>query len=169
MNTTKLGRRYRALILLAVFGGIGMFAAAYTLVVRHGDVIRLTEFGNPQHFELAVMKLDHSWMISGSPTFRANAFAASKDGASASGIWECSGPATFIWRYGVDETIYILEGATKIEYLGKTVTLGPGDSLRFAAGTHAVWTVPNYVKKTYRLDNPGRIVRVLRRLFASDA
>jgi len=83
-------------------------------------------------------------------------------------FWECDGPARFLWHYGVDETIYILEGTAQKEYLGKTISLAAGDSLHLATETNATWTVDRYVKTTYGLDNPGRVVRVLRRLLASD-
>jgi uncharacterized cupin superfamily protein len=86
--------------------------------------------------------------------------------ASRSGIWECTGPGQFRWEYSVDEAIYILEGSADIEYLGNRFTLSAGDSTKFIAGTSANWTVPNRIKKTFRIYDPGRLTtRLMRRLF----
>ena len=89
--------------------------------------------------ELKLAPIDPSWIVSGSPIFYAGAFDRSPD--TMSGIWECIGPGKFIWHYSVDETIYVLEGSAHIEYLDKQLTLRPGDSTRFVAGTTAVWLV----------------------------
>ena len=104
-------------------------------------------------------------MISGSPKIRVNEYGQSHYESFTSGIWECTGPAQFEWHYPVDESIYILEGAVQIEYLGKKFTLNAGDSTHFAAGTVAKWTVPERVKKTYAIYEPGRLVRLMRRIF----
>jgi len=50
-----------------------------------------------------------------------------------------------------------------ISYLGKRLLLKAGDRTQFAAGTKAIWTVPNRVKKAYLIHDPGRLVRVIRK------
>ena len=110
------------------------------------------------------MPVNLALQISGTPTFRSNTFGTSQDHSSSSGIWECVGPTQFVWHYGTDETIYILEGSAEIEYLGKKFTLAAGDSTHFAAGTSANWVVRERIKKTWVLYDPGRLVRFMRRL-----
>jgi len=118
--------------------------------------------GISEHHELSPRTIDPSWILSGSPIFHAAVFERSAHWASTSGIWECIGPASFEWHYGVDETIYILEGSADIEYMGKKFTLRAGDSTDFVAGTTAVWTVDDRVKKTFRIHRPGRVIRAVR-------
>jgi uncharacterized cupin superfamily protein len=112
--------------------------------------------------ELKLAPIDPSWIISGSPVFYAGAFDRSPD--TMSGIWECIGPGKFIWHYSVDETIYVLEGSAHIEYLDKQLTLRPGDSTRFVAGTTAVWLVTEHVKKTFRIKKLGRVEKIMRHI-----
>jgi len=84
--------------------------------------------------------------------------------SAASGIWECVGPGQFTWKYGVDETIYILEGSVDIEYLGGKFTLNAGDTTHFTQGTDATWTVRDRVKKTFTVYKVDFLSRVVRRL-----
>ncbi len=118
--------------------------------------------GAGEHHELEPRTIDPSWIHSGSPIFHAAVFERSASWSSTSGIWECIGPASFEWHYGVDETIYILEGSADIEYMGKKFTLRAGDSTDFVAGTTAVWTVDDHVRKTFRIHQPGRVIRAVR-------
>jgi uncharacterized cupin superfamily protein len=80
------------------------------------------------------------------------------------GIWSCDGPATFEWTFWDDERVYILDGSVTIDYKGNQFTLKPGDTAFFLSGTKAVWHVPNYVKKTFVLEKPNRLVRLYRRV-----
>ena len=82
-----------------------------------------------------------------------------------SGLWECIGPAKFVWHYSVDEDIHVLEGSAEIEYLGNKFTLHAGDSTRFVSGTTATWVVNERVKKTFRIQNPGYLIKAMRRIF----
>jgi uncharacterized cupin superfamily protein len=112
--------------------------------------------------ELMPAPIDPSWIVDGALIFRATTF--QRLPGSESGIWECIGPGKFVWHYGVDETIYALEGSATIEYLGKKFTLHPGDSTRFVPGTTANWEVPDRIKKTWWIRKPGPIVKVVRRI-----
>lgn len=105
-----------------------------------------------------------SWIISGSPSFNSNVFSTAHDQSASSGLWECIGPAQFAWHYGTDEVIYILEGSAAIAYLGRKFILRPGDRMQFGAGTIANWTVPERVKKSYTVYEPGRLIRAARRI-----
>jgi len=103
-----------------------------------------------------------SWVISGSPVFHTAAFQHSPHWDAWSGIWECIGPAKFVWHYSVDEVIYVLEGSAEIEYLGSKFILNAGDSIRFVSGTIATWVVTDRVKKTFSDQKPGLLVKVMR-------
>ena len=109
--------------------------------------------------------IDPSWVISGTPSFRTTIFERSPFWGTSSGIWEATGPTKFVWHYSVDEVIYVLEGSAEIEYLGNTFILHPGDSTRFVEGTTATWTVNDRVKKTFRIQKNGTLVRWLRAFF----
>jgi uncharacterized protein len=124
-----------------------------------------SRLASAQPIALAPAPIPASWIVSGSPVFRANTFGRSDDRSTSTGIWECIGPGQFVWHYSTDETIYILEGSAEIEYLGKTFTLQAGESTHFAAGTMAKWHVRDRVKKTWTLYEPGKLARLMRRLF----
>ena len=50
--------------------------------------------------------------------------------------------------YGVDETVFLLEGSiTVIDSTGRVTHLRAGDTFFFATGTRFEWTVPVYVRK----------------------
>src|SRR5262245_48637170 len=93
------------------------FAAALATVLL-AQVVRMKEgflrykqkLASASSTPLGPMEIPASQIISGAPVFRATAFGKSCDGSTESGLWECVGPAEFEWRYGTDESIYILEG-----------------------------------------------------------
>ena len=118
-----------------------------------------------QSTQLIPVSRDPSWVKSGSPNFRATMFASSPDGKMESGIWACDGPSTFEWNFGLDETVYILEGEVEIAYLGKNFTLRPGDTAVFHAGTKAVWhVVSKHLKKSFTLYHPEKLVMAYRKI-----
>jgi len=109
--------------------------------------------------------VDPSWVKSGTPNFRGTNTAQAPDGSSVTGLWACDGPSTFEWQFGSDETVHLLEGRVDVEYLGKRFTLNPGDNAVFHSGTRAVWHVPRYAKKVFVVQQPGRLVRLWRKVF----
>lgn len=103
-------------------------------------------------------------ITSGTPNFRGASYAASADGKTSSGIWAADGPSTFEWRFGSDETVYVLQGQVDVTYQGKQFSLRPGDTAVFLAGTSAVWHIPQNVLKSYTLQHPNVLVRSWRKL-----
>ena len=103
-------------------------------------------------------------VLAGEPAFRAHVYGSSLDSQHVSGIWECDGPARFRWHFDTDESVYILEGLVHVEYRGQRHTLQPGDSAFFPAGVSAVWEVPQRVRKSFLLSEPGRMRRWLRKI-----
>lgn len=155
------------LLLFSFAGAIVAFAAAtvaYLTRVKNAYLRYSDKLAKRESTPLAPFEIPASWITSGSPVFRSNVFGASHDKSTSSGLWECTGPCEFTWQYGKDESIYILEGFAQVEYLGREFTLSPGDCTHFAAGTVSKWSVPDRVKKSYTLYEPGRFVRKMRRL-----
>jgi len=156
-------------------GFIGYFLAGFVAAlatvlfaravrVKDGFLRYKQVLARPSSVPLGLWEISSSQIISGSPVFHSNTFGRSYDGTTSSGLWECIGPAEFTWQYGIDETIYILEGSAEIEYLGRSFTLRPGDCTHFAARTVARWAVRERVKKSYTLYEPGQVVRKMRRI-----
>ncbi len=65
------------------------------------------------------------------------------------GVWEMSpGVMTDV---EADEVFVVLSGAATVEFADDTatLTLGPGDVVRLAAGAQTVWTVTETLRKVY--------------------
>lgn len=149
----------------ALFGLASVaFAALKYAFAEHGGLPAVV---TPRQTELSLQQVDPSWIIEGTPIFRGYAFAHSLDGRTHAGIWECVGPAKFRWHFGYDETVYILDGLVNVEYAGTVHTLRPGSVAFFPAGMSAVWHVPERVRKSYTLVQPGLLRRALRRALFS--
>jgi uncharacterized cupin superfamily protein len=156
-------------ILLLTFAIVAVLAAVVAVKLPSawaGYVFFKEKVAQRETIVLTPSPIPPDWILSGSPTFRSNTFGRSHDQSTSSGIWECIGPTEFVWHYGTDETISILEGSAEIDYLGKKYSINAGDTTHFAAGTTARWTVRERIKKTWVLYDPGRLTRLLRRLLA---
>lgn len=139
-----------------------VMAARYAFVERV-DPKAITIAAAP----LEPLAVDASWIIEGQPSFRALSFGVSPDHLTSAGMWECDGPAKFRWHYGVDESLYILEGAVVLDFDGETHSLGPGSEAFFPAGSVVTWTVPQHVKKAFSISDPGHLRRLIRRILGS--
>ena len=115
--------------------------------------------------DLKPMEVNPSWVKSGAPKFMVAETSNVGPVSVTTGLWSCDGPGVFEWTYGTDETIHLIEGEAEIEYLGKTLKLGPGDTAFFRAGTKAIWTVRERAYKSFILHEPGRLARLYRRVF----
>jgi uncharacterized cupin superfamily protein len=113
------------------------------------------------------MAVNPSWIKSGTPKFMVAETSNVATVGVTTGLWSCDGPGVFEWTYGTDETIHLIEGAVEIEYMGKTLKLGPGDTAFFRAGTQATWTVRERAFKSFILHDPGRLARLYRRVFGA--
>ena len=111
---------------------------------------------------LELLTVPADWVKAGSPVFRYCPYAESADRRSASGIWSCEGPGTFEWQFASDETVFVLDGRVEIDYLGQHFVLEPGGTALFYAGTRALWHVPHYVRKSYMVNYPNFLVRLVR-------
>ncbi len=150
-------------------------AVLATVVPLVVDVIR---YWRVEHRELPEIAVGRDWplessgvkpdkILEGDPTFLTHVYAHSRDVATWSGIWECKGPTKARFVYTLDETVYVLEGGANIEYNGAVHALHPGSVAFFPAGATATWDVPERIKKSFVLSNPGRLKRFARRLLFS--
>ncbi len=112
--------------------------------------------------DLKAFEVPASWIKSGQPRFSVTEVAHSADGRQIVGLWQCDGPTTFEWQFGLDETVHLLEGEVQVEYLGNSFTLLPGQTATFHAGTRAVWRIPKTARKVFSLEHPGRLALLWR-------
>lgn len=149
-------------------GAVAMLGVAVVDVASH-----LVQMPAPSAVGVAIpltpMETSAATVYAGSPNFRAAAFAESPDKSTMAGVWAADGPSKFEWSYGADEAVYIQEGQVHIDYQGKTFTLKPGDMAYFHAGTKAVWSVPQHVRKSWTIHHTSRFVRWYRQLTSGTA
>jgi uncharacterized cupin superfamily protein len=62
--------------------------------------------------------------------------------------WRCT-RGRFVWHYGIDEIVYIIEGSARIKDLatGVTTTISAGSSVLFQHGSSAEWSVDRPIRK----------------------
>jgi uncharacterized cupin superfamily protein len=116
-----------------------------------------------QHLPMELQTVPADWIKSGSPVFKSCEFASMPHTETYCGIWSCEGPASFEWQFGADEYVHVLEGRVEIEYRGEHFVLEAGGTALFYANTRALWTVPQYVRKSYTLHCPSNMVQRIRR------
>jgi uncharacterized cupin superfamily protein len=117
--------------------------------------------------ELRPAPINPAWIRAGTPVARNALVATSADGCVATVLWECTA-GEFDWHYGIDETVYILDGSVVIESDQLPPRrYGPGEVIFFRHGAKARWTVDRYIRKlaVCRVGDP-RIVRIARAFWA---
>jgi uncharacterized protein len=97
--------------------------------------------------KLGSSPINVDWIIEGAPMARNAVLSSSADGTACTVMWECTA-GKFRWRYGIDETVHILEGSVVIDDgQNGPRRVGPGDVVFFPAGSSAIWEVDSYVRK----------------------
>jgi uncharacterized cupin superfamily protein len=97
--------------------------------------------------DLGPSPICRDWILEGNPVARNALLSSSADGSASSYIWDCTA-GRFNWFYGVDETIYVIEGGVILKDMSGTARrLSAGDTIFFPAGTHAEWHVETYIRK----------------------
>lgn len=99
-----------------------------------------------EEIPLEASPINRDWILEGDPSARAVLLSSSADGMASTFIWDCTA-GRFNWFYGMDETIYVLEGGMTIKDAGGTHHLKAGDTIYFPAGSNAEWIVESYVRK----------------------
>lgn len=60
--------------------------------------------------------------------------------------------SVFDWYYDEDEQFYVVEGEVEVTLEdGKKIQFGPGDMVKFPAGTRCIWHVKKPIFKHYRI------------------
>jgi len=91
--------------------------------------------------------INPGWILEGNPIARNQLISSSADGTASTLIWDCTA-GRFNWIYGVDETIYVIEGGVVVkDSAGTARRLSAGDTIFFPAGSRAEWHVENYIRK----------------------
>ena len=109
--------------------------------------------------ELVDAPIDQDWIIDGAPRARSGWWSSSTDGVANNYVWECTA-GRFHWHFGLDETVYVVEGEVEISGVGvETTWLRAGDAALFRAGSSSIWHVPHYVRKhaTLRSELPSSL------------
>jgi uncharacterized cupin superfamily protein len=105
------------------------------------------------------------WIVEGAPEATARMLMEARDGISYTVVWDCTA-GSFRWRYGRDETVFIVSGEVFItDDSGEERRLGEGDMAFFPAGSSAMWRVPTRVRKLAvlrRITVPHSLVFILR-------
>lgn len=101
-------------------------------------------------------------VLEGTPRIKSRVYSTSLDGTVFGGVWECTGPTKLRWSFAIDEALYIHEGSMTVEYGGQKHVLKPGDYMLIPAGAKADLTVEDRVLKSFTLEEPGRVRRLLR-------
>ncbi len=102
---------------------------------------------DPRAIALTDAPINPAWVRAGAPRARLGEIARSADGTCAIVVWDCTA-GVFEWRFGVDETVQIIDGAVTVaDATGRERALRPGDVAFFPAGSASLWRVETYVRK----------------------
>jgi uncharacterized protein len=92
-------------------------------------------------------QIEPSWILSGNPRARIAVHSEASDNAATTAMWDCTA-GEFLWYFGWDETVYILEGEVEVTAEdGSVKLLKAGDIGYFAGRTWAKWKIETYVRK----------------------
>lgn len=122
-------------------------------------------------FGAGTVQLDHSainpeWILEGNPVSRNKLLSTSADGTAKTLFWDCTA-GRFNWFYDIDETACVLEGSVTIkDQEGSVRRLVAGDWIYFPKGSHAEWTVDEYVRKVAFCRSPlAKSFQFVRRVY----
>lgn len=88
--------------------------------------------------------------VSGSPMTRTLCWHEAADGAPAVGVWECTPGVWDVEGAAASETIVITAGRGRLtDAGGRSVDVGPGDTVLLPRGWHGRWEVVETLRKIY--------------------
>lgn len=154
----KIFKSKICVIILGFFAGV--FSVYFYNAFRHAHRVPHIS-GYKKSLPIMPITLDPSWIKSGNPVVKSIEFTSSTSFNSFSGIFEVEGPTVFEWQFGLDESIYILEGKVDIEYRGKLYKLVSGDTAFFHRDSKAIFRVDKGFKKAWTCYQPGSIANFL--------
>lgn len=142
----------KAFVLTGIAFSIGLIMGAFGL---HAWLSSKDSRGLPEPTTMPVSRpleersYDPARIRSGDPQVRGAVFSQIASDGVTGGIWECTGPAVIEVDFTANEWLYVLEGSVKVDYLDNRFSLNPGDTAFFRAGTTAVWSIENRLKKAW--------------------
>jgi uncharacterized cupin superfamily protein len=108
---------------------------------------KIIDFSIADRAPLKPAPINADWIIEGAPAARNAILSRGEDGSAFTLIWDCTA-GLFEWRYGIDETVYILEGSVVVQdETGGTRRLEAGATAFFPSDSRALWRVESYVRK----------------------
>ena len=96
--------------------------------------------------QLVCDPINEEWIIEGSPKAHGAMLSRSADHTAYTALWTCTA-GKFRWVYHIEETAHFLDGSASIDDGSALRRFGPGDVVFFPAGSTAVWTVEDFVRK----------------------
>jgi len=92
--------------------------------------------------------INRNWVREGIPEATGCPIFETKDRGANVHEWRCT-RGRFVWHYGIDEIVYIIEGSARIKDLatGVTTTISAGSSVLFQHGSSAEWSVDRPIRK----------------------
>jgi len=97
---------------------------------------------------LQAYPINRNWVVDGTPEAKGCPIFETSDQNANVHEWQCT-RGRFVWHYGVDEIVYIIEGDARIKDLatGLSTNIIAGTSVLFQRGSSAEWTVDRYIRK----------------------
>jgi uncharacterized protein len=97
---------------------------------------------------LQAAPINRDWIQGGKPEARGVRLFETSDRGDNVHEWECTA-GRFNWYYGLDEIVYVLEGAAHIKDLktGVSTEISAGSAVLFQRGSSTEWTVDHYIRK----------------------
>lgn len=92
--------------------------------------------------------INRDWIVEGTPEATSCQIFETADRGANVHEWQCT-RGRFVWHYGIDEIVYIIEGDARIKDLatGISTDITAGSSVLFQHGSSAEWTVDRYIRK----------------------
>ncbi len=120
---------------------------------------------------LSPSPIPQSWILEGNPIARSRVLATSDDNSTMTMVWDCTA-GRFNWSYNLDEIVSVVAGGMTLTDHSGVRHVTAGDVIYFPAGSQAMWTVDDYIRKVAVVRQPMpnsvslglRVVRKLARM-----
>lgn len=97
--------------------------------------------------------IPQSWILEGTPAARSRVLATSDDNSTMTMVWDCTA-GRFNWFYNLDEIVSVVAGGMTLTDHSGVRQVTAGDVIYFPAGSQAMWTVEDYIRKVAVIRQP---------------